>query len=520
MALNKDKYRLTHLTAELLLSYKERQCSDQEMHDIEKHLLDCELCQDALAGYEVFNSNEITADLGKLKSNLKSRTGHKTEHWKYLSVAASLALLITVGWLLFPTLEDPLTLEKKAEETEELKKDAVPSTEESIDNEEMPAPNEEIAKLVAEPALERRDVQSSSAPSAPARSKVVETEEMEVVKEDDKMEFGAEEDAFTDEEVEKERILAMESAKVNGAPVSVPTQNENEILDEEGPSELDEVVVQEYSTQKKSDITGAVSVVDSDDASKKDKKSKTKARKSKKEKTSVREESIEEEALEQNYRSNMKATGAVQRATSARHVISGRIISAEDKMEVPGVTVSIKNSMIGTVSDIDGFYSLEVPSLNDVLIFSFIGYQSIEVEIGNREVINVEFLLDVESLEEVVVVGYGTQKKSAYNEVPSKPNITQPRPPGNYSEFKRNIDENLIYPEEALRKEIEGRVRLKFSVSSSGNIFDIQVVKSLGYGCDEEAIRLMKELGKWQPGQVNGRDEEMPATYTIRFKIP
>lgn len=78
---------------------------------------------------------------------------------------------------------------------------------------------------------------------------------------------------------------------------------------------------------------------------------------------------------------------------------------------IPGVSVRVKGSSIGTLTDIDGRFSMEVPNKNDVLQFSFIGYVSQEKLVGDQENINVIMAEDIQVIDEVVVVGYGVQKK-------------------------------------------------------------------------------------------------------------
>ena len=75
-----------------------------------------------------------------------------------------------------------------------------------------------------------------------------------------------------------------------------------------------------------------------------------------------------------------------------------------------GVNVAVKGTTIGIITDIDGNYTLEVPS-KSTIVFSYIGYQAQEVPVGNQSTINVTLKEDAQKLEEVVVVGYGTQKK-------------------------------------------------------------------------------------------------------------
>ena len=529
MALDKDKYRLTHISGELLLSYKEGRCSDHDMHEIERHLLDCELCQDALEGYELFHSKVIQSDLEILQSRLNSRTQPKKETWKHLSVAASLLLLMTIGWVLFPTSEDTLVLEKQIEESSEVKQDSIEiakpekilsekADEFAVDDEEIKL-NAQEEKFISQ---EQKPITSPEPTSMPKKSKVETTKKefSEVVSEkevgDEFLAFAAEEEVFEDQGFgDEDRILIMENPSLEDVPIVA--FSEEEVPEEEGPTELEEVVIVGYGTQRKSDITGAIATVDAD-AAKKSKKEERRAKKARNKSDPMQETAKEESEEDQNYRANMKATGAVTRATSAGHTVYGRIVDAEDGYEIPGVTILIKNSTIGTVSNIEGYYMLEVPSVDDVLVFSFVGYMTYEVEVGGRQEINATLDLDVEALEEVVVIGYGTSRR--HDETYTVPNITQARPPGGFSEYKKAIRKNLEYPDEAMENEIEGKVRLKFSVGSGGNVRDIEVLKSLGYGCDEEAIRLIKELGDWSPGQRDGVNIDMPVTYTIRFKLP
>src|SRR5690606_10832911 len=87
-------------------------------------------------------------------------------------------------------------------------------------------------------------------------------------------------------------------------------------------------------------------------------------------------------------------------------------VTADTGEALPGVNVLIKGTTVGTTTDVDGNYSLNVQQSGSSLIFSFIGYESQEVAIGTNSVINVTMVADAETLDEVVVVGYGEIKKS------------------------------------------------------------------------------------------------------------
>ncbi|HTE31928.1 MAG TPA: SusC/RagA family TonB-linked outer membrane protein, partial [Chryseolinea sp.] len=98
-------------------------------------------------------------------------------------------------------------------------------------------------------------------------------------------------------------------------------------------------------------------------------------------------------------------------AIAIEKIVSGRVV--DDTSEpLPGANVVVKGTTIGTTTDSDGHYSLSVPDNADVLVVSYIGYASTEIQIGNQSVINVTLQTDLSTLSEVVVVGYGEQRKS------------------------------------------------------------------------------------------------------------
>ena len=100
----------------------------------------------------------------------------------------------------------------------------------------------------------------------------------------------------------------------------------------------------------------------------------------------------------------------VRNAVEIQLKVSGTVLNA-NKEPVPGVTVLVKGTTIGTLTDADGKYTLTNLPTGSILVFSFMGMQTQDIEIGNRSTINVIMLEESIGLEEVVVIGYGTQKK-------------------------------------------------------------------------------------------------------------
>lgn len=91
--------------------------------------------------------------------------------------------------------------------------------------------------------------------------------------------------------------------------------------------------------------------------------------------------------------------------------VTGKVTAAGDKQAIPGVTVMVKGTSTGTITDLMGNYSLAIPAGGKVLVFSFVGMVTQEVQIGTQSVINVAMMENVVGLDEVIAIGYGSRAK-------------------------------------------------------------------------------------------------------------
>ncbi|MCT4648181.1 MAG: TonB-dependent receptor [Carboxylicivirga sp.] len=125
----------------------------------------------------------------------------------------------------------------------------------------------------------------------------------------------------------------------------------------------------------------------------------------------------------------------VQTLLAQQQVVTGKVVG-EDQLGIPGVNVLIHGTTNGTITDLDGNYTISVPELNVTLIYSFIGYKNQEVAVQGREVINITMVSEAIGLEEVVAVGYGTQIKSKITSAVSTVNteVLDNRPVSSISE--------------------------------------------------------------------------------------
>ncbi|UZR95659.1 energy transducer TonB [Chondrinema litorale] len=92
-------------------------------------------------------------------------------------------------------------------------------------------------------------------------------------------------------------------------------------------------------------------------------------------------------------------------------------------------------------------------------------------------------------------------------------------PVGGYKEFYAYVSENLKYPRKALEVSVSGKVYIKFIVDKDGSLTNLEVARGIGYGCDEEAIKVLQNAPKWKPGRQRGRNVKQQMIIPIVFKM-
>ncbi|MDW7693152.1 TonB-dependent receptor [Flammeovirgaceae bacterium SG7u.111] len=189
--------------------------------------------------------------------------------------------------------------------------------------------------------------------------------------------------------------------------------------------------------------------------------------------------------------------------------IKGKITSGEDNLPLPGVSILIKGTTIGTTSNIDGEYSLNAPT-NSVLQFSYIGFLTQEVTVGSQNTINIVLEPDMEQLEEVVVVGYGTQEKVNLTGAvgTAKGEVLQNRPIVNVGQGLQGVIPNL-------------NVNIRNGDPSAGIDFNIRGYESINGGQPLILVDgVPMDLNKLNPNDIESisvlKDAAAAAVYGAR----
>lgn len=312
----------------------------------------------------------------------------------------------------------------------------------------------------------------------------------------------SQESVMTDTTAEKtDELLVIEDQKVNDPPVS-KSKKPTEVI-----KPIDEVLVSPSAV-------GAPAIAERGET----------------EKEKISEDQVAE-AIEESVvvaadfkqaelkKESAQAAGAkrsVQSLITTQKMIQGKVLSAEDGTPLPGVNIVVKGTTTGTVTDMQGNYQLISNTPDPTLVYSFIGLQSQEVKSNNQELINVNLQSDVSQLSEVVVTGYSPMKDDANRE----PVIKLAEPAGGRRAYDKYLKNSLRYPQLALDNKIKGRVTIQFTVHVDGSLDEFNVLKGLGYGCDEEVIRLVKEGPAWSPTTEDNVAVESEVRVRVKFALP
>ncbi|RZK55394.1 MAG: energy transducer TonB [Pedobacter sp.] len=97
--------------------------------------------------------------------------------------------------------------------------------------------------------------------------------------------------------------------------------------------------------------------------------------------------------------------------------------------------------------------------------------------------------------------------------------VNPPKYPGGLDKLYKFLGDNMKYPKEAKDNKIQGKVFVGFTVQKDGSLADIKVMRKLGYGTDEEAVRVLKLSPKWEPGLENGRPVNVKYNIPISFNL-
>ena len=230
---------------------------------------------------------------------------------------------------------------------------------------------------------------------------------------------------------------------------------------------------------------------------------------------------------------------SVENFSEEKFKLSGQVMDANTKKPVSGASVLVRGTTNGTLTDANGKFELQVKK-GDVLMVSYVGLQTQSLPVVTESQLVVWMKDDVQSMEEMVVVGMASdgvgapsvdhpdKKVVAVAAVPNGEKEQQeiftvveemPQFPGGMGEAMKFLAQNIKYPVAALQAKIEGRVIVQFLVKENGKVADIKVMRGVSPELDAEAMRVVGLMPDWIPGKQRGKAVAMKYTMPIMFRL-
>ena len=255
---------------------------------------------------------------------------------------------------------------------------------------------------------------------------------------------------------------------------------------------------------------------------------------------------------------------SMENSSDEKFKVSGTVLAADTKIPVMGASVIIRGTTNGTLTDLDGKFTLTGLKKDDVIQVSFVGFQTRSVIVKDESPLTILLNDAVQNLDEMVVVAMApnedgtttikaqmkdkngeksylegkmasTKKdgmtvnqvdwqKKASNSEPQEKVIFQvveemPQFPGGMGEAMKFLAKNIKYPISAQQAKIEGRVIVQFVVEKDGSVSDLKVMSGVSPELDAEAIRVVSMMPKWIPGKQRGKAVAVKYTMPIMFRL-
>ena len=185
------------------------------------------------------------------------------------------------------------------------------------------------------------------------------------------------------------------------------------------------------------------------------------------------------------------------------NMIKGRVTDGKGEPLI-GASVTYKGTNIGTITNMNGEFSLVKKDDKKRLTAEYIGYDPVEIQVDTSRTMLIAMNENKQALNEVVVVGYGAKKNKKSTTLGSDAKVKEqtekeitPQPVIGKRSYQKYLKEHLVRPTDEKCAQVKGKVVLTFLINKEGRPFYIKVKESLCESADKEAIRLIQEGPDW-----------------------
>ncbi|MDM8234296.1 TonB family protein [Phocaeicola barnesiae] len=220
-------------------------------------------------------------------------------------------------------------------------------------------------------------------------------------------------------------------------------------------------------------------------------------------------------------------------SNSAADVTLKMKVTDQTGSPIVGASVLIVNSTSGTLTDLEGNFTLKVGDDQRISV-SYIGMKSVELSVKEcleKQIKEVRLTSDADSGPQLTVVSQSSEsasQKAPQHNTTSEPQNTEevfmvvenmPEFPGGLNACLKFLADHVAYPKEAAEKKIQGRVIVQFVVMKDGSIVNARVIRSVDPLLDAEALRVIGLMPKWKPGTQRGQAVNVKFTMPITFRL-
>ena len=183
--------------------------------------------------------------------------------------------------------------------------------------------------------------------------------------------------------------------------------------------------------------------------------------------------------------------------------VVGKVVDTDSK-PIIGAAILIRGTKKGSVTDPEGLFRMKDVPVGAWIDVMFVGFKTVSMQVTKANASKLSFVMEKENASEGMVFDVVEQ---------------MPQFPGGMPAMMKWLTDNMKYPKEAQDAKQQGRVIVSFTVEKDGSITDVRVVKSVAPALDEEAIRVVKAMPKWNPGMQNGEPVRVKYNVPISFLL-
>lgn len=446
-----------HISNKDFQRYLKNQMTEAERNVFEREMQKHPFEEEALEGMQQFDADEIQNDWHHLSNRISQK--NKKRNARFRAAAATFLLLISAGIIWFQ-LREPSPVPEMAETEDVLTQPEKTVSKDQPAEKNLTESTSEIEKALDEEIESDTEVEKS-----------IETKDLKQQPQQKKV---------PDETIDDQLEIAASEIKApkaqNIAPIKNIQTKESEMLAD---TEL------------------------------------------KKDKQQIRVRGVSSLAASSSRKEDSAPLTKADTEFSSQKIVQGKVISLGDSLPLPDVSIVEKGTSNGTVSDVNGNFTLLLTDNNDsTLVASFIGMENREFYPTGDSLITVGLEPSQVALEEVVAVGYGLQEKDAFTGSVSKiedvPSSAGAEPKNGLPDFKAYIKENAILPENYAEKRVMVRARIKIDVQ--GKIISVENKNDADNLWFEKAKELILKGPEWKPKTINDTPVETEVTLRIVFK--